>query len=281
MIRTLFVLLGVLILWGVPALADDTAPATELVYFNLADHLAILADEPCSVCHREDDATITPNPGACLECHDQDFIDTVSYPAMQTHGPLWGYNHKTQAKNPTYDCAACHQQSFCLDCHQAGFADEMGDFGNNLVNVHRSDFHVTHPITARTNPQLCATCHEKKFCSDCHNDFAPADLALLSHRKGWSTLSVGAAPHASFSESMCQTCHINSVLPSHQWTSSHAREARKNLATCQACHPEGDVCLTCHSAVSGLGVSPHPKDWDKFKNRLDGASNGRTCRKCH
>lgn len=281
MIRSLFVLLGVMILWVNPALAADTVQADDVVYFNLADHLAALENEPCSVCHREEDASITPNPEACLECHEQDFIDSVRYPAMRTHGPLWSYNHKTEAKNAMYDCAACHQQDFCLDCHQGGDGDEMGEIGNNLANVHRSDFHVSHPIAARTRPQLCSTCHERKFCNDCHDEFAPADLALMSHRKGWSSISVGAASHADFSEVMCQSCHINSVLPAHEWNGSHAREARKNLATCQACHPEGDVCLTCHSAVSGLGANPHPKDWGNISSRLAGASNRRTCRKCH
>jgi hypothetical protein len=71
------------------------------------------------------------------------------------------------------------------------------------------------------------------------------------------------------------------VLPTHEWYPNHAREARKNLATCQACHPEGDVCLTCHSARTGLRVNPHPRDWDDIKDRLRDASDNRTCRKCH
>jgi hypothetical protein len=54
------------------------------------------------------------------------------------------------------------------------------------------------------------------------------------------------------------------------------------LATCQTCHPEGDVCLRCHSAKGGVvGFNPHGKDWDDRKNRLNDASNGKTCRKCH
>ena len=41
------------------------------------------------------------------------------------------------------------------------------------------------------------------------------------------------------------------------------------------------ICLTCHSARTGLLVNPHPKDWGDIKNRLKNASNGKTCRKCH
>jgi len=156
----------------------------------------------------------------------------------------------------------------------------MGDFGNALSNVHRSDFQVSHPIAARTDPQLCTSCHETRFCNECHEAFAPEDLAVESHRRGFSDGTLGGA-HALFDDSQCATCHSDAVLPSHQWSSRHAREARKNLATCQTCHPEGDICLKCHSARNGLGANPHPADWNDISGRLAKASDGRTCRRCH
>jgi len=251
--------------------------------FNHAEHLTYVEDSPCSTCHVEDAGNIVPAKQVCLECHEQDFVNEVNLPGLKTHGPLWVMNHRPAAKGNTPACATCHQQTFCLDCHKAGFADEQGDFGNNMVNVHRSDFHVTHPLAARVNPQLCTSCHETGFCNDCHNQFAPADLAIVSHRRGWSDLTVGSTgpAHARFGDEACEKCHVNSVLPRHEWSNSHAREARKNLATCQACHPEGDVCLTCHSARSGLRVNPHPADWGDMKDRLERAGGGGTCRKCH
>ena len=272
MIRCLLAVMAITFAWALPALAVD---------FDHATHQPYVEGAPCSTCHVEGAKDIVPELSVCLQCHDQGFIDTVKLPGLKTHGPVWALNHRPFAKGSTYDCSACHQQSYCLECHTSGRADEMGEFGNNMINVHRSDFQVTHPIAARTNPQLCSSCHEQKYCLDCHNSFAPADLAILSHRRGWSDLSVSGAPHSTFAEDSCQTCHPNSVLPSHQWASSHAREARKNLATCQACHPEGDICLKCHSATSGLRVNPHPKDWGDFSGRLERASDGKTCRKCH
>ena len=160
-------------------------------------------------------------------------------------------------------------------------APEMGSSANSLTNVHRSDFSVTHPIEARTNPQRCASCHENRFCVECHDSFNSADLALKSHRRSFSELSGNTIAHENFADSQCQTCHTDSVLPRHEWSNSHAREARKNLATCQACHPEGQICLKCHSANSGLGINPHPKDWGDMDRRYYRASNGRTCRQCH
>jgi hypothetical protein len=261
------------IFFAVPALA---------VQFNHEEHQIFFIEEPaCFHCHKDDAEQIFPAKQACLECHDEEFYKTITFPGIKTHGPIWALNHRAPAKSGTIDCSVCHEQSYCLECHKAGFADEMSELGNNMVNVHRSEFHVTHPIAARTDPQLCSSCHERRFCVDCHARFAPEDLAILSHRKAWSLREVVGTPHETFTTDRCQQCHPDSVLPTHEWYPNHAREARKNLATCQACHPEGEICLTCHSARTGLRVNPHPRDWNDMKDRLRDASDNRTCRKCH
>jgi hypothetical protein len=113
------------------------------------------------------------------------------------------------------------------------------------------------------------------------------DIGSPSHRY---TFDMGRnddidAIHAGFTAgTACDSCHLGgSVAPSfHDWQIGHAREARRSLATCQACHPDGDVCLKCHSARGGaVGFNPHPKDWNSIKGTLKKASNGRTCRRCH
>jgi len=269
-----FALISIVSIWWV-------VPAVARVTFDHGFHQSQVAEQDCSTCHLAGAQKVIPDEAVCLQCHKGSFVENVVIPTPKTHGPLWGFNHRSFAKGAEANCAECHQQSECLECHQAGFADEMGAFGNNLDNVHRSDFQVSHPIAARTDPQLCISCHENSFCVDCHNTFAPSDLALDSHRRGWSDITVAGASHANFSENSCESCHQNSVLPSHEWSARHSREARKNLMTCQACHPEGDVCLQCHGTVSGLKINPHPADWDDFSERLERASGGKTCRKCH
>jgi len=276
MIRGFITLFALTFVLAGPAMAAD---------FNHDEHLTYLDEPLCATCHVAGAPAVVPEKGICQECHDEDFVAEVNLPGLKTHNPVWALNHGPAAKAGAIDCEACHQQVDCLECHASGFADQMGDFGNAMINVHRSEFHVTHPIAARTNPRLCATCHESRFCSDCHADFAPADLSVLSHRRGFTDGTLGGA-HATFTPAQCAGCHTDpvtgqTVLPTHQWSSQHAREARKNLATCQACHPEGQVCLKCHSALSGLGVSPHPKNWNDFSGRLRDASGGRTCLKCH
>lgn len=274
MVRTLLTLAIVL---------ATCAPVLALT-FNHAEHNGYIEDTPCATCHVEEAQSIVPAKEVCQQCHDADFARDVDYPSLTTHGPLWAFNHRAQAKGNAINCAQCHEQDFCLECHTgAGRADEMGELGNNLANVHRGDFQVSHPIAARTDPQLCSSCHENRFCTECHDSFNRADLAFDSHRRAWSDLQTSSAgpAHAAFDESQCQGCHANSVLFAHDWSSSHAREARKNLATCQACHPDGDVCLKCHSAKSGLSINPHPADWGDIQGRLKRASDGKTCRRCH
>ena len=252
------------------------------VQFNHGEHDSYL-DSPndCTQCHVEEAASIAPEPSICQACHDAEFIDEVQFPGLKTHDVLWSLNHGPSAKTGTENCTSCHAQNDCMECHTAGHADEQGDFGNAMANIHDADFKFTHAISARNNEQRCTSCHETRFCSECHEQFAPEDLEVLSHRKGWSTIAVAGTPHDQFGPETCKTCHSDAVLSAHDWSASHAKEARKNLASCQACHPQGDICIKCHSATTGLGINPHPRDWKDFANRLKDASDGRTCRKCH
>lgn len=263
------------------ALSFCIVPCAGAEEFNHKQHEQYLEGSPCITCHIEGAASIVPATEVCLECHDAELVEQVTFTGLKSHDTTWSLNHRVAAKSSAMDCSSCHQQDDCLECHKSGFADEMGSPGNSMTNIHRSDFSVTHPLAARTDPQRCAACHENRFCVDCHDAFNPADLSTQSHRRSFSNLPGSGIAHENFADSQCQTCHPDSVLPSHQWSRSHAREARKNLVTCQACHPEGQVCLKCHSARSGLGINPHPKSWDDMDGRLSRAGNRRTCRQCH
>lgn len=255
-----------------------------------------LPGESCETCHVPDAISIVPDTKVCLDCHDQATVDQVTLGQTNTHGPVWSLNHRAEALGAGANCASCHAQEDCLECHKAGFADEMGELGNNMINVHRSDFDITHPIPARTDQQLCSRCHESRFCSDCHDDwrFRTSDIGSPSHRRtfdlGFEDADFEAihgpirAIDPSDASQMCDNCHLGtSVAPDfHSWSVGHAREARRSLATCQACHPDGDVCLRCHSARAGASAfNPHGDDWDDIKGNLEDANNGKTCRKCH
>jgi hypothetical protein len=217
----------------------------------------------------------------CNECHKANNVEP-------THGSYWVKEHRLVKDKLPNNCKDCHQQSFCMDCHYGGGIDRdlhVSNFGPDYTPMsHRTDFREIHPIKAREDPRACYRCHDaNSFCEECHSKFAPDQLAPVSHRRQFSDINLTSIGpnHAQFTPEQCQTCHINSVLPTHQWSSSHAMEARRNLSSCQTCHPDGDVCMKCHSAVAGLRINPHPRNWGAIVGNLRSASGGKTCRQCH
>lgn len=186
----------------------------------------------CNDCHKSEG--VTPS-------HDDDFLRS----------------HRTIAGKAGNNCAQCHDQSWCLDCHQGGGINadlSRSTFGRDYVpKSHRSDFVNLHPLKALDNPQSCYRCHDQKYCNACHARFPKGSLRIKSH------LPSGSG----------QT---------YIWSGEHAAEARRNLQSCQSCHPDGDVCLRCHSAKGGSGINPHPRS---FKGGNISSRTSKTCRVCH
>lgn len=226
----------------------------------------------------------TMKPNECNECHRDSDVPP-------NHQAGWNSDHRrvaAKAEKGT-NCTHCHDQAFCADCHYGGgvTADlqtpATKDGRDYMPRSHRNAFIEIHPVSAAENPASCNRCHPASYCIDCHKRFQPEVLGVLSHRRGFSDLpaSAGGPRHATFPDSSCKTCHPNSVLPTLTWTSSHRQETRRNLAACQSCHPDGDVCMKCHSARSGLMVSPHPDNFGKIAGKLNRIAGKRTCVKCH
>ena len=228
----------------------------------------------------------------CVECHRRLGV-------AQNHNTIW--NHRLVAEKKPNNCKACHQLSFCLDCHTGGGLTQdlqVSNFGVDYTpRSHRTDFIEIHPIKAMDDPKSCYRCHDaRRFCDECHNKFPRPTLNLISHEQGFSDIQITSVgpKHSTFQPSQCPTCHPNSVLPKNVWSEGHAQEARTNLQSCETCHPNGDVCIKCHSARTGLMVNPHPRGWsgilgpggkilhaNGFAGRLQSAADNRTCIKCH
>ncbi len=218
----------------------------------------------------------------CNSCHKSEGI-------ALNHDADWMRGHRLVAQKAGANCNQCHDQAYCLDCHSGGGIDvdlKTQNYKHDYIpKSHRSDFLEIHPIKALDNPQTCTRCHDQKYCTQCHSRFKPQNLQFLSHRTQFSGINLGSvgANHAGFSTDQCQTCHINSQLPSHTWSADHAVEARRNLQACQSCHSDGDVCLKCHGARknSGININPHPRNWNSIKDNFKSKSGGRTCIRCH
>jgi hypothetical protein len=186
----------------------------------------------CNDCHKSE--------GVALN-HDSDFLR----------------GHRVLASKSGNNCSQCHDQKWCLDCHQGGGTGDdltQSNFGRDYKpKSHRSDFVNIHPIKAKDNPQNCYRCHDAKaFCNACHNRFPTGSLRIRSH----ALLANGT--------------------PGIFAAGEHASEARRNLQSCQVCHPEGDVCIQCHSTGK---TRPHPRNW-KAGNLKD-RTNAKMCLKCH
>ena len=216
----------------------------------------------------------------CNDCHKGQGI-------APNHDTDWLRSHRLPAARGAGNCNDCHEQAFCLDCHTGGGIDAQLSTRNYrrdyVPKSHRNDFLELHPLKALNSPQSCNRCHDQKYCTACHAKFQGPDLQFQSHRRQFSDIplsSVGPT-HAGFAPNQCQTCHPSGLLPSHKWAAGHAVEARRNLRACQTCHAEGDVCLKCHSARTGLQVNPHPRNWGSVKDNFKNKSGGRSCRQCH
>lgn len=187
----------------------------------------------------------------CNGCHKGEGI-------APNHDSDWIRNHRTVAAKLNNNCGQCHSQAYCLDCHKGGGigADFKGDGSRRdfAPSSHRSDFISIHPLKAAANPQSCYRCHETKQCSECHDRFPKGSLKIKSH------MALGSNGQAYSPSSAIE----------------HATEARRNLQSCASCHPEGDVCIRCHSSGK---VRPHPRNWkaDNFNDR----TKGKVCLKCH
>jgi hypothetical protein len=183
----------------------------------------------------------------CNDCHKGEGV-------APNHDSDWVRGHRTLASKAGSNCAQCHTQAYCLDCHQGGGVNadlSTSTFGRDYIpKSHRSDFVNIHPIKALDNPQNCYRCHDQKYCNACHSRFPAGSLRIKSHLRSGNTQTF-------------------------MWTSEHASEARRNLQSCQACHGDGDVCLQCHSATKGAMINPHPRGF-KASNRT-----AKTCRVCH
>ena len=245
----------------------------------------------CSRCHIPGAISIIPERAICGECHEASEIEETVLGPAKTHTPLWVKQHGTDSQSAGAQCSGCHSISFCVDCHKGG---ELGvDLKkrpvrmNTVPDTHTSRFRVVHPLKATAEQiEKCYTCHTRSDCVDCHESYRQKYLVtgreIVSHQKNWQTLIARAdvPDHTAFNLNQCQGCHPGGALSSDQWSRGHAKEARRTLGSCQTCHPDGDACLACHSARTGLMVSPHPSNWRRIQQKFKKESP-EVCDKCH
>jgi hypothetical protein len=212
--------------------------------------LALSNPGSCANCHTQP---------ACLSCHLQGTGRAVALEHLprqtperprgvqiargpgDVHPADFTTQHGAWAATGALQCAQCHTERYCADCHA----------GSDSREFHPSNFMERHAVEVFAGRTDCQSCHSTEtFCRDCH-------------------VSTGIASAGR----MDVAFHTAQPL----WLLTHGQAARTNLASCTACHRQTD-CLACHSTIRGWGVSPHGPGFDA--NRV-AARNRATCQWCH
>ena len=171
----------------------------------------------------------------CRECHRSSGVS-------DNHGAFFLRDHRVLAQKASNNCFDCHQQSYCLDCHNGGNVDAyqktLSRRGEPMPSTHRPDFISTHAIRSFDDPRSCYRCHEPRFCSDCHNQ-------QIKQGRGGGRAAMNIHPHS--------PVFTAGGVADPSWVSFHSADARRNLQTCQGCHPQKSDCsnFACHPNLGG------------------------------
>lgn len=244
----------------------------DMTHVRLGSVLQLPTEKSCLTCH--DGFTATDRCGACHPSGSDGRLlvraqDDRALPALVPRGASsWGLahdlgfveDHAVQAKSSGKLCNSCHDDAFCIDCHDGPLRP---------MRIHAGDYLTLHAQDARAAVMDCQSCHRQQtFCQGCHDrvGFGERDAgefgvggALQFHPADWS------GPPG---------------MPQ-----GHAHAAQRNINTCVSCHSE-DSCLACHATTGastpGLDVSPHGGDFARSArcDALAGHSR-RMCLRCH
>ncbi len=218
--------------------------------------------------------------GACPTCHLTEASGklTTSFASGKLLPPPWLHDaghgsdfierHKKIAGDDSQFCANCHQERFCVGCHDGNVRPRA---------VHPNDFISQHPIAARQDNPRCSSCHQQQsFCLSCHQR---AGVTLSGPAGNFAHRGRFHPPKSVWTDGLRTSSH-------------HAWEAQRNLNACVSCHQERD-CTLCHATrgvggrgapvspgAAGQGVNPHPVS---FLGRCRQAlrQNARPCLTCH
>lgn len=258
--------------------------------FDHAAHLPRVNGD-CKRCHTEQPDTGAtsyryPAMGACTSCHNhqQNFVQsqcTQCHTDLKGYKPVtafahqgdWLHTHGTLARESGESCAACHDQTFCAECHSPQTAPGRPSivFPERVDRsfIHRGDFVSRHMIEQEANPQSCRKCHGSAFCQSCHEQqgFLP-DFSRLPATHGQPNWALPATPGS---------------LP------RHAHAARRDITNCAGCHDQGAqaICVGCHRVGSiasqnnlGNANGPHPPSF-VMKHKGEDKTKNSICAACH
>ncbi len=232
-----------------PLVSYYVEPATHEDDGWFGEHGLQASRDACATCHTQDD---------CLSCHIAPVpsaIETLPLRAqvmapgvgVMPHAPpnheslFFLGSHTTFAASDPGNCATCHDDTFCVSCHE----------GPSDGGYHPPGFVAQHSASAFGRDAECTNCHSSEaFCRECHTQ---------SGLTGFGRLGPGY--------------HSAGAL----WLIRHGQAARQGLESCISCHKQTD-CTQCHGVAGAFKVSPHSSDFDAQRAW---ERSPRTCIACH
>jgi hypothetical protein len=207
----------------------------------------------CLGCHRHQEQF---EQRACLGCHQLKDLKKLQPTSFLPHDAAWMRRHAGEARDSAAMCSLCHAQTQCDGCHDATKRLGPAQLKPEQIDksfVHRFDFVSRHALEARSQPGSCASCHVQTECNACHASRGVGGAvrgAVSPHPQGWASGLV---------------------------SNTHGPAARRDIASCAACHDQGAAsnCVQCHK-VGGTGGSPHPRGW-----RSSEPIGSAACAPCH
>ena len=189
----------------------------------------------------------SPPPGSAWsgDSSSQERIDNPQMPA--DHTADWIKRHGAISFGQGDDCAVCHTENDCIECHVESLDAPYA--------VHPPNYEVVHAMDARQGLMDCTSCHRlDTFCEACHIE------------AGFSPRLEDSPPHA-------MDYHPPDWLDASA-PENHGIMARRDINDCVSCHTEQD-CVTCH-----VGINPHPPEFRFECDRLL-QTNPTPCAQCH
>lgn len=207
----------------------------------------------CLSCHRHKQQF---EAGYCTGCHRADDLRGLKPVSFFSHDGAWMRRHGDTARAEGARCATCHAQTQCDACHEASRpvrAAAVDPLALEKSYPHRFDFLSRHAVESRMTPGQCFTCHARTECDACHASRGVSGAvrgAANPHPPGWAS---GLA------------------------SNTHGQAARRDIASCAACHDQGAAsnCVKCHK-VGGIGGTPHPRGF-----RSTEPMGSPSCLPCH
>jgi hypothetical protein len=222
----------------------------------------------CTACHVHQQAF---NEARCAPCH-VDLKGLKPEDAFKHEGE-WLRQHGALARPSGESCAACHDQTYCAECHSpqtaAGRASIVFPERVDRTYIHRGDYVSRHMIDAGANPASCRRCHGSAFCESCH------ELQGLSKvDPAFGKVAEAVRRPASHD----QTNWVSGGTG----TPAHGHAARRDINSCAGCHDQGAqaTCVGCHSDRAGPDKAPHPRKFLSAHDEDDIAKNA-MCTTCH